>query len=50
MMLEYLNFSQESKQLHQAVVDVYRLGRALTRDQGGKASTTEFCTTVIDRF
>jgi isocitrate/isopropylmalate dehydrogenase len=50
MMLAYLGFSQASGLLQQAVADVYRKGKVLTLDQGGTASTTEFCAAVSDRL
>ena len=43
MMLEYLGYIDEGKQLVQAVEKVYADGKYLTPDQAGKASTTEFC-------
>jgi len=46
MMLEHLGFVEESRRLVTAVEKVYAQGRALTPDQGGKASTTEFCDAV----
>jgi len=46
MMLEYLGFEPEGKRLTQAVESVYREGDHLTPDQGGTATTTEFCQAV----
>lgn len=46
MMLEYLGFEAESSRLERAVYGVYEEGKHLTGDQGGKASTTEFCAAV----
>ena len=46
MMLEYLGFDAASNQLRTAVKSVYSEGQSLTRDQGGTASTTDFCDAV----
>jgi isocitrate/isopropylmalate dehydrogenase len=46
MMLEYLSFSDASKRLENAIYRVYSEGRALTPDQGGSATTVEFCRAV----
>ena len=46
MMLEYLGYLNQAKQLVAAVEQVYAAGKSLTPDQGGKASTTEFCEAV----
>lgn len=46
MMLEYLGFNEKAARLVKAVEKVYAEGRHLTPDQGGKASTTEFCDAV----
>lgn len=46
MMLEHLGYQREGARLRQAVERAYADGRALTPDQGGKASTTEFCRAV----
>jgi len=43
MMLDYLRLGDESARLRSAVEQTYRKGECLTRDQGGGASTTEFC-------
>jgi isocitrate/isopropylmalate dehydrogenase len=50
MMLEYLGFKQESERIETAMTAVYREGRSLTPDQGGRASTTEFLKAVEDRM
>lgn len=49
-MLDYLGFGKEADRLTQAVEKVYMEGRHLTPDQGGKASTTEFCEAVQDNL
>jgi isocitrate/isopropylmalate dehydrogenase len=46
MMLEYLGFEGEASRLEDAVYKVYQQGKYLTRDQGGTASTTQFCDAV----
>jgi len=46
MMLEYLGFEKDARKLEKAVYAVYAGGKQLTRDQGGNASTTEFCSAV----
>lgn len=46
MMLEYLEFRDEGARLEAAVARVYAQGRTLTVDQGGRASTSEFCDAV----
>jgi isocitrate/isopropylmalate dehydrogenase len=46
LMLEYLEFEKEAQRLEEAVYQVYQEGKHLTRDQGGTASTTEFCEAV----
>jgi len=46
MMLEYLGFADEAFRLEGAVYKVYQEGKHLTRDQGGTASTTQFCEAV----
>ncbi len=46
MMLEYLSFQDAGLRLRKAVEAVYARGQALTRDQGGTASTTAFCDAV----
>ncbi|MCH7783672.1 isocitrate dehydrogenase (NADP(+)) [candidate division KSB1 bacterium] len=46
LMLEYLGFDAASNQLRTAVKSVYSEGQSLTRDQGGTASTTDFCDAV----
>jgi isocitrate/isopropylmalate dehydrogenase len=50
MMLEYLGFDEAARRLEHAVTRVYAEGRSLTRDQGGSASTTEFCEAVARKL
>jgi len=46
MMLEYLGFEPAARRLASAVERVYADGRRLTPDQGGSATTLEFCAAV----
>jgi 3-isopropylmalate dehydrogenase len=46
MMLEYLGFGDTARILSDALEEIYAQGRVLTPDQGGTASTTEFCDEV----
>ena len=46
MLLDYLGFESEARQLTTAIEAVYREGTSLTPDQGGTAKTTEFCQAV----
>jgi isocitrate/isopropylmalate dehydrogenase len=46
MMLDYLGFSDASNRLTGAVEAVYAGGQQLPADQGGSASTTDFCNAV----
>jgi isocitrate/isopropylmalate dehydrogenase len=46
MMLEYLGFEEAARKLEAAIDRVYAEGRCLTPDQGGSASTGEFCRAV----
>ncbi len=43
MMLDYLELQEAAGRLRHAVQQTYRKGECLTRDQGGSASTTQFC-------
>jgi isocitrate/isopropylmalate dehydrogenase len=47
-MLEYLGFRREAERLVRAVEHVYAEGRDLTLDQGGRATTTQFCAAVAN--
>ncbi len=47
MMLEHMGLAREAERLEAAVARVYREGRALTADQGGKATTKEFAQAVL---
>jgi isocitrate/isopropylmalate dehydrogenase len=47
MMLDHMGLGAEAQRLEAAVVAVYRDGAHLTADQGGKATTREFCQAVL---
>jgi len=46
MMLEYLGFENAGVELRSALERVYEAAKVLTPDQGGTATTTEFCSAV----
>ncbi|HXZ03542.1 MAG TPA: isocitrate/isopropylmalate family dehydrogenase [Ktedonobacteraceae bacterium] len=48
MMLAYLGYTEQGKQLEHAIEQTYHAGIGLTRDQGGNGSTMEFVDAVID--
>lgn len=50
MMLDYLGMNDAAVRLKRAVTQMYREGSALTPDQGGTASTVEFCEAVRKRL
>ncbi|MCG8592014.1 MAG: isocitrate/isopropylmalate family dehydrogenase [Proteobacteria bacterium] len=50
MMLEYLGHPDAARQLARAVDAVYASGKDRTPDQGGSATTGEFCDAVIRRL
>ena len=47
MMLEHMGLTGEAARLEAAVARVYREGRTLTADQGGKATTRQFAQAVL---
>jgi isocitrate dehydrogenase (NAD+) len=47
MMLDHLGLATEAQRVEAAVARVYREGRHLTTDQGGQATTTEFCKAIL---
>lgn len=49
LMLKYLEFEKEADHLEKAIEGVYEEGK-VTRDQGGTASTTEFCESVKSKL
>jgi isocitrate/isopropylmalate dehydrogenase len=50
MMLAHMRLESEAQRLEAAVARVYRDGKALTADQGGKASTTQFAGAVLEAY
>ncbi|MGD0663620.1 MAG: isocitrate/isopropylmalate family dehydrogenase [Syntrophorhabdales bacterium] len=50
MMLEYFGMEEEMKALEKAVADVYREGKHLTKDQGGRATTSDFTRAVLNKL
>ena len=50
MMLDYLGMKDEAQALEKAVAKVYREGRHLTADQGGKANTKEFAEAILKKI
>jgi isocitrate/isopropylmalate dehydrogenase len=46
MMLRHLGFDEDGERLERAIAAVYAEGRSLTPDQGGSASTEQFCDAV----
>jgi isocitrate/isopropylmalate dehydrogenase len=50
MMLQHLGFTAAARRLSAAVERVYADGRTLTPDQGGGASTTDFCDAVAEKL
>jgi len=47
MMLEYLNLNAYAKKIHNALLSVFKKGKILTVDLGGKATTTQFQNAII---
>ena len=47
MMLDYMGENEIARRVENALHLVYREGRSLTRDVGGKATTAEFTDAVI---
>jgi len=50
MMLDHMKLAAEAERLEAAVARVYRDGKTLTADQGGKASTTAFAHAVLEAY
>ena len=46
MLLEYLGFAEAALTLQESVKAVYREGKIVPVDQGGRATTTEFCKAI----
>ena len=49
-MLEYLALPEAAARLRGALERVYASGESLTPDQGGRATTREFCAAVAARL
>ncbi|MDH5673351.1 MAG: isocitrate/isopropylmalate family dehydrogenase [Myxococcales bacterium] len=50
MLLQYLGFEPAAERLRRALEAVYAAGRVSTPDQGGSASTVEFCRAIADKL
>lgn len=50
MMLDHFGMVNEAKTVEKAVADVYREGKSLTQDQGGRATTKEFGDAVLGKL
>ena len=50
MMLDYLGLDAAAARIEAALARVYADGSALTPDQGGNATTTEFCAALARAF
>lgn len=50
MMLDYLELQSAATHLRQAVTAVYAAGTTLPKDQGGTATTSEFCNAIRDHL
>ena len=50
LMLDYLGMYQEADVLEKAIAAVYKDGKNLTYDQGGKATTIEFAQAVLEEI
>jgi len=50
MMLDRLGFPEAARRLESAIGQVYADGRQVTRDQGGSATTTEFCAAIAEKL
>lgn len=48
MMLEYLGFEKDAGKIRNAIKRVYAEGNILTPDQGGSATTIQFCNVIAD--
>ncbi len=46
MMLEYLAFEEAAIKLKSSLSQIYAEGNLLTKDQGGSATTTQFCDAI----
>jgi isocitrate/isopropylmalate dehydrogenase len=50
MMLEHLDLLEPADRIRAAIASVYADGKDLTPDQGGSASTLQFCNTVLNNY
>jgi isocitrate/isopropylmalate dehydrogenase len=50
LMLDWLEFPDAARRLESAVEAVYREGDSLTPDQGGSATSDQFCAAVAQRL
>ena len=50
MMLRYLGFSAPAENLEHAIEATYAAGLVRTPDQGGQASTSDFCAQIVERL
>ncbi|HUO65167.1 MAG TPA: isocitrate/isopropylmalate family dehydrogenase, partial [Terriglobales bacterium] len=50
LMLEHLGMGAEAQRLESAVGRIYREGKALTPDQGGRAKTHEMAQAVLAAY
>lgn len=50
MMFRYLGFAAAAETLEHAIQAVYAAGLVLPRDQGGQASTTDFCAQIVKQI
>lgn len=50
MMLNDMEFSEESKRIQDAVHEVIADGKWVTRDLGGKAMTTDYTKAILEKL
>jgi isocitrate/isopropylmalate dehydrogenase len=50
MMLDYFGMESEAKHLEKAVAELYREGKHLTQDQGGRSTTKDFGDAVLRKI
>ncbi len=50
MMLDYLDMTDQGQRIRDAIREVLREGRTVTRDLGGSASTSEYLQAVLARL
>ena len=50
MMLEHLDLLEPADRIRAAIASVYADGKDLTPDQGGSASTLQFCNIVLNNY